>query len=70
MDKIPAGFELVGTTREFPSVEVETVEESNEGTVLRWIFDKIDPEAEFTITYSIEGSGDADPRAIQAMITG
>lgn len=70
MDKIPAGFELVGATKEFPSVQAETVEESKEGTVLKWVFEEIDPDGEFSITYEIEGSGDADPRDIQAMLTG
>ncbi|MCG3218701.1 MAG: hypothetical protein KAR35_06825, partial [Candidatus Heimdallarchaeota archaeon] len=70
LDKIPAGFELVGSTKEFPSVRAETVKESSEGTILKWVFEEIDPEGEFSITYEIEGSGDADPRDIQAMITG
>ncbi|MHA1911601.1 MAG: hypothetical protein ACTSYA_07880 [Candidatus Kariarchaeaceae archaeon] len=70
MDKIPAGFELVGATKELPSVRAETVEESSEGTILKWVFEEIDPDGEFSITYEIEGSGDADPRDIQAMITG
>ena len=70
LDIIPTGFVLHGETEEVPAVEMERHAETPEGVILRWQFDKLEPGQEFTITYTIRGEGEYNPRDVQTFVKG
>jgi hypothetical protein len=69
-DFLPQGFELVGETREEPTVGFEEHSSVNSGRAMKWIFENVEPNQKVEIRFKIKAPGEHDPKEVYKMLVG